>query len=137
MKYDDANRGKIQYRDRARQIVDFSDIRYKNITPTDIDGFFEKGNKAFVFYEYKLSGVDIPKGQKLALTRLVDVLSSAGKAAVLFICRHEVSTPDEDIDAANSIVEKIYWNNRWHRGIGKTVKEHTDKFMQWVNTLKM
>jgi hypothetical protein len=62
MNYDSLNRGKIQYRERARQIIDFSGIRYDNITPTDIDGFFEKADKAFVFYEYKLEGCEMPHG---------------------------------------------------------------------------
>ena len=135
MTYDDANRGKIQNRLRSQQIIDFSGIRYKNITPTDIDGFFEKAGKAFVFYEYKLQGAEIPKGQELALTRIVDGLSTAGKTAVLFICRHNEINPVNDIKAANAIVEKIYWQGKWHKGKNKTVKEHTDKFMNWVETL--
>ena len=135
MTYDNENRGRIQNRLRSQQIIDFSGIRYKNITPTDIDGFFEKAGKAFVFYEYKLQGVEIPRGQELALTRIVDGLSTAGKIAVQFICRHNEINPDNDIKAANAIVEKIYWNGKWHKGKNKTVKEHTDKFMNWVETL--
>lgn len=135
MTYDDENRGKIQNRLRSQQIIDFSGIRYKNITPTDIDGFFEKAGKAFVFYEYKLQGAEIPKGQELALTRIIDGLSTAGKTAVLFICRHNEINPVNDIKAANAIVEKIYWQGKWHKGKNKTVKEHTDKFMNWIETL--
>ena len=135
MTYDDENRGKIQNRLRSQQIIDFSGIRYKNITPTDIDGFFEKAGKTFVFYEYKLQGAEIPKGQELALTRIIDGLSTAGKTAVLFICRHNEINPVNDIKAANAIVEKIYWQGKWHKGKNKTVKEHTDKFMNWIETL--
>ena len=135
MTYDDANRGKIQNRLRSQQIIDFSGIRYKNITPTDIDGFFEKAGKTFVFYEYKLQGAEIPKGQELALTRIVDGLSTAGKTAVLFICRHNEINPVNDIKAANAIVEKIYWHGKWHKGKNKTVKEHTDSFIQWIDSL--
>lgn len=137
MTYDDNNRGRIQNRLRSQQIIDFSGIRYKNITPTDIDGFFEKTGKAFVFYEYKLEGAEIPRGQELALTRIVDSLSTAGKTAVLFICRHNEINPVNDVKAANAIVEKIYWNGKWHKGRNKTVKEHTDthKFMNWIETL--
>jgi len=40
-------RGKIEHRDRARQIRDFSNLRYGNITPTDIDGLIEYQNKCF------------------------------------------------------------------------------------------
>ena len=135
VRYDDENRGKIQNKERAKQLIDFSGVRYGNITPTDIDGFFEKADKAFVFYEYKLSGVEMPRGQELALTRIVDGLSTAGKEAVLFLCNHDESNPENDIQAANALVEKIYWHGKWHEGSRITVKQQTDKFMQWVFSL--
>ena len=135
VRYEDNNRGKIQNKERAKQIIDFSGVRYGNITPTDIDGYFEKSDKAFVFYEYKLHGVEMPKGQALALTRIVDGLSTAGKDAVLFLCRHEEENPNNDIKASKALVERIYWRGKWHEGIGLTVKEHTDKFMNWVFSL--
>ena len=135
MKYDDDNRGKIQNRERARQIIDFSGIRYGNITPTDLDGFFEKGNKTFVFYEYKLPEAEMPNGQRLALMRLVDGLSTAGKSAVLFLCRHNEYNPKADVKAEQAIVEAIYWNKVWHKGSNLTVKEQTDRFMKWADSL--
>ncbi len=131
--YNDTNRGQIQNRERARQIIDFSGIRYGNITPTDLDGFFEKGNKTFVFYEYKLPDADMPRGQELALTRLVDGLSAAGKTAVLFLCRHNEFDPEKDVKAAKAVVEAIYWRNQWHKGNNLTVKEETDRFMNWAD----
>ena len=135
MRYDDSNRGKIQNRERARQIIDFSGIRYNHITPTDIDGFFEYADKAFVFYEYKLNNAEMPRGQQLALMRVVDGLSAAGKNAVLFLCRHTEENPSNDILAADAIVEKIYWSGKWHTGTNKTVKAQTDRFMKWIWTL--
>lgn len=136
MEYNNDNRGKIQYRDRSRQIIDYYKVRYGNITPTDMDGFIEYKDKAFVFYEFKLEGASVPRGQELALIRLVNMANKAGKSAVLFICRHNVRDPEQDIDAASSIVEKIYWDNHWHKGSNKTVKEQTDSFIQWIDTLK-
>jgi len=41
MLYTDDNRGTIQNRERARQIIDFHGLRIRNITPTDIDGFIK------------------------------------------------------------------------------------------------
>ncbi|MBQ7220762.1 MAG: hypothetical protein IJS28_07275 [Synergistaceae bacterium] len=133
MKYEDSSRGKIQYRDRARQLIDFSGIKYGRITPTDIDGFLEYKGKAFVFYEYKLPEVEMPDGQGLALTRMVDVLSTAGKEAVLFLCRHNETNPNKDIIGSDAIVEGVYWHGKWHQGAQQTVKQQTDKFIQWVN----
>ena len=135
MKYTENNRGKIQNRERGQQIIDFSGIRYKNITPTDVDGFFERENKIFVFYEFKLPGVEMPSGQRLALMRVVDGLSEAGKAAVLFLCRHNEYDPKTDIKAGSAIVEAVYLNKTWYKGKNLTAKEYTDRFIEWVDLL--
>ena len=135
MTYTDDNRGKIHNRERGKQIIDYSRIRYGNITPTDLDGDFEKGNKIFIFYEYKLPNVEMPRGQELALTRIVDGLSTAGKSAVLFLCRHEEYDTNKDIAADRAIVDRIYLNNRWYKGNGYTVKELTNRFINWAETL--
>ena len=59
----DANKKQgIQNRSRARQIIDFSGIKYGNITPTDIDGGFEKQNEVFVFFEMKYGDAEMPTG---------------------------------------------------------------------------
>lgn len=135
VKYDDSNRGKIQNRDRARQLIDFGGLRYNNITPTDIDGFLEKGDRLFVFYEYKLPSAEMPHGQKVALMRLVDGLTKAGKLAVLFLCRHNEYNPLSDVKASKAIVEAIYWNESWHKGHNLTVREQTDRFLRWADSL--
>lgn len=135
MIYSNENRGIIQNRERARQIIDFSGIRYGNITPTDIDGFFEKANKAFVFYEYKLAGNDMPGGQRIALERLVNAIKDANHEAALFLCVHNHQNPQEDVNAAQATVERIFWNGKWWKGHGLTVKEQTDKFMSFVESV--
>ena len=132
MNYTDENRGIIQNRARTRQIIDFSGIRYGNITPTDIDGFFERANEAFVFYELKYGNAEMPKGQRIALERLVDVARAADKKAVLFLCRHDVEDVNVDVIAENAIVDKIYFNGEWHDAKQKTLKEYSDKFMRWA-----
>lgn len=132
MMYSDVNRGVIQNRERARQIIDFSGIRYGNITPTDIDGFFERANEAFVFYELKFRDAEMPTGQEVALKRLVDATRQANKKAVLFLCRHEVEDTSKDVDAAKAIVKKIYFNGEWYNGNGRTLKQITDSFMKWA-----
>lgn len=132
MIYTDSNRGVIQNRARARQIIDFSGIRYGNITPTDIDGFFERGNMAFVFYEMKYGDADMPNGQRIALERLVDAMRAANKKAVLFLCRHDVDDVNADVDAENTTVDKIYFNGEWHDGEKKTLKQYSDAFMRWA-----
>lgn len=132
MIYTNDNRGVIQNRERARQIIDFSGVRYNNITPTDIDGFFEKANTAFVFYELKYGEAEMPRGQEAALTRLVDNLQIAGKKAVLFLGRHNVANTQDDVPAADVEITKIYFNGSWVDGNGETLKTLTDRFMKWA-----
>lgn len=138
MIYSDDNRGKIQFPERRKQIIDFSKIRYGNITPTDLDGFFEKQNKIFVFYEYKLPNAEMSLGQKTALMRIIDGLSTAGKHAVFFLCRHYEQNSQNIIHAEDAIVDQFYWNGQWFKGKGLTVKEQTDRFINWAekNSLK-
>lgn len=135
MDYTDENRGKIQYRKRAKQIIDFSGLKYRdNITPTDIDGCIEYKKKAYVFYEFKLANQEMPKGQRIALVEMVDDLQKAGKQTVLFLCSHNVTDPQKDIIAAETKVMKTYFNGEWKdKGGRRTAKEHTDAFIKWVD----
>lgn len=129
----DANKKQgIQNRSRARQIIDFSGIKYGNITPTDIDGGFEKQNEVFVFFEMKYGDAEMPTGQKLFLTRLVDICDTAGKKAVLFLCHHNVWNTEKDVIAAESTVTDIYFRGRWSKAKGETLKVMTDRFMAWA-----
>lgn len=50
MNYTNENRGKIQNEEFARRIIDFSGMRYGNITPTDIDGVIEYHDTRVVFF---------------------------------------------------------------------------------------
>jgi hypothetical protein len=127
-------RGKIQFRDRAKQIIDFSGIRYQQITPTDIDGLIEYRDTAFLVYEYKLEGAKMPYGQELALTRLVDSLQKSGKIAALLLCKHDVRDPNDDINGADAKVIKIYYCKNWYSDMKRrTVKEVTNSFIEFVN----
>lgn len=132
MEYTDENRGYIQAQERARQVVEFKGLRYENITPTDVDGFFEWHNKVFVFYEYKLAGARMARGQMVAMERLVDGLDAANKTAVLFLCEHTVQNPRRNVDAASAIVKAVYYKGCWHKGNGGTVRERTDAFLKWA-----
>lgn len=79
MTYSDDNRGKIQYRERRKQLVDFSGIRIGNITPTDCDGLIEYHDKAYIIFEIKYRDAEVPHGQRLALQRSIDDFKRAGK----------------------------------------------------------
>ena len=53
----------VKYRERAKQIIDFTGLQWDTITPTDIDGLIEYKNKAMVFMEFKHNDAQMPKGQ--------------------------------------------------------------------------
>lgn len=134
MEYKDNNRGKIQFRERAKQIIDFSGLRYGLITPTDIDGVIEYHDKAYIFLEFKLFDREMPDGQRLALERICDGLEKSGKECAVFLCIHNVSDCNKDISAANSIVRSVYWRGKWIRLKNYiTVKEQVDKYIEWVD----
>jgi len=124
-------RGEVHSRNRARQIRDYSGLRYGNITPTDIDGLIEYHGKAYILIELKYQNATLSYGQKLALERLTDDLS---KPAICIIGSHDTHNPDNDIDAANAIAVEYRYHKEWH--IPKreyTVKGMIDRFLQLVN----
>lgn len=131
MYYDDDNRGKIQFPERANQEIDFSGIKYGRITPMDIDGTIEYHNKAFIFYEYKFGNAELPKGQRLAYERLVDKLQ--GEATVL-VCEHNVTDPSVAINGAEALVREIYYHGKWWlQNRKRTARQVTDAFINKVN----
>lgn len=121
-------------RDRAAQLIDFTGLKYKTITPTDIDGFMEYHDKTFAFFEMKMEGAPLPRGQVLAITRLCDALNKTGKEAALFICRHNVQNPKEDIKAEKTRVESIYYRGKWSKypGCGGTLGNWLNKWLEFA-----
>ena len=120
-------RGVIVNEARARQLRDFSGLTYGTITPTDIDLCMEYRDRSFVFAEIKMPGHEIPKGQRIALERIVDGLRAAGKVAVLFLVENNQPDPEIPTAVSSCIVLKFYCNRRWRDGGGKTPKEWMDR----------
>lgn len=93
-------RGEIYNEEKAKQLNNFSGLRWGSITPTDVDGLLDFGNKLFVLIEVKTEGVDLLPGQRLALERTCDTLHKAGKTSALLIVTHK--TPiDQQVDVAS------------------------------------
>lgn len=137
MEYSNFNRGKIQNKDRARQIIDFSGIRYGNITPTDIDGLIEYQNKAYIWFEYKLRGARFPDGQKIALERLANDLQKSGKPVIVILAEHNQKNCEKDIDAANSICKYFYIGNRWYPEKILSAKRVADIFIRFIDRRRL
>lgn len=125
MIYTDENRGAIQFRERRKQLVDFSSLRIGRITPTDCDGLIEYHGKAYILFEIKHRDAKVPEGQLKALTRMIDALNHASKYAVLIIAEHNVDNPAEDINAADCKVRSWY-DGRKQGCFNGTLKELVD-----------
>ena len=136
MQYNDENRGKFQNDNRARQLIRFDGLQRGNITPTDIDGFTEVHDEAFVFVEIKYRDAQMPRGQELAYIRLVDRVQKSGAEAALFLCEQYVDDARQDVFLKEAVVRKIYHRGQWHDGDGRTYKEYYDAFLDWVDKQK-
>lgn len=97
----------------AKQLVDFSGLRFGNgRMPTDIDAFMEFDDKQYVFVEAKYHNAAMPKGQQLALERLVDALGEK-RYAILIIANHYEKTPLRVINLGESKVVQYRSSGKW------------------------
>ena len=115
MEYTSENRGVIQYREWSKQIIDFSGLRYGNITPTDIDGYIDFHNQLTILMEFKYGNAKLPYGQKLAYQRMIDDIEKSGKPAYLLVCSHNIELA-KDVPAAYTYVKGIYHKKKWYVG---------------------
>lgn len=106
-------RGQIKNRARAAQIRDYSGLRWGAITPTDIDGAIDFGDKFYVYIEIKYCGATMPGGQRLFYERQCDRMASTGCAACVLIVEHD-KLPEDDIPVAECIVTEYRWDGAWH-----------------------
>ena len=125
-------RGSIYNRDRAKQLNNFSGLRYGTITPTDIDGLIEYNNKAYILIEIKYKNNECPNGQRIALERLTDDLQKTGKDTICIIGTHEIENPEIDVDVATTKAIMYRRNKKWHK-CDTTTKEIIDNFLQTIN----
>lgn len=121
-----------------KQAADFSGLEFGGgKRPTDVDCFYEEAANLFVFVElkYKEHAKEFRtescyKGQRLALTRLVDAIDPSYNA-VLFVASHDAQT-GQLIAAATSQVVDVYYEGRWRvlkpDDEGQTLKALFDRF---------
>ena len=123
----------FNYRNRAKQLIDFSGLQYGNLMSTDIDGVFEYDDKAVILMEYKYDNAEMSIGQKIAFIRICDDIQKSGKYSTLLLCRHKVDNTNEDIDAANAIVTDLYYNRKWYINVNKAVRQTINEIIRFVD----
>lgn len=140
-------RGKIRNREKKRRLFDMSSLRWGAITPTDLDAVLDFGNRLFVIIEAKGAGVPVPRGQALALERVLMRLDQPlhpveplRSSAAVLIADVPDGGKDDDIDLGACAVRE-YWRCRLADGIypyvhrynistGATVRQAIDAIRQ-------
>lgn len=113
-------RGAIRNRELSRRIADFRGLRWGAITPTDIDGFVEFGDRLFVVIEGKSEGAPIAHGQLLALARLVDATNNPPRRyATAIIVDYPAGVGD--IDYATAVVRTWRWKGEWRQPLQRGI----------------
>ncbi len=119
------NRGAIRNREHSTQVIDYSGLRYGNITPTNIEGAMDFGGKAFIYLEYKYGDAPLPRGQELYFERQVEKLSVP---AIVIVGSHNTHG---DIDGANCRATRTYYKKWVALAESLTVREVIDKFLSF------
>jgi hypothetical protein len=92
------------------QLIDFKGLALDGgIYPTDIDALIEYHDQLYIILEVKHHLAKVPYGQRLALQRMVDDFTKAGKEAVVIVCEHKVDDPGISVDAARCMVRELYY----------------------------
>lgn len=108
----------IRNRGWAKQLRDFSGLRFGSITPTDIDGYLEFNDRLFIWIELKFAGAPLWRGQRLALARMCDVIHGTKNArgerriAAILVVEH-MAPPDQDVDVAQANVCEVRYDGVW------------------------
>jgi len=94
-------RGKIVHRNRKRQLLDMSGLRFGKITPSDLDACIEYRRRAWVFIEFKKDGGLPAAGQLRMLQELASDMHAAGKQVAVILGAHGIDDPEVDVVAAD------------------------------------
>lgn len=100
----------LRNREFASQLKIFAGMKWGRISPTDIDGFLDFGDRLFVFIEVKHGKSMPPTGQRIALERLCDACESKNRASVAIVATHSTS---DDIHIKDLPVHSYRWRRKW------------------------
>ena len=107
-------RGKIRNRERAKQLRDFSGLRFGRRTPTDMDGFLELRDKVGIVIEGKHEKGALVGGQRMALTRLCKWVADSGRKSYVLVVEHSTNSA-EDVDYASLPVVEVCLDGEWRK----------------------
>ena len=94
----------------ARQLVDFQGLGLDGgIYPTDLDALIEYHDTEYILLEVKFEKAKVPYGQRLAIQRMIDDFTKAGKRAIALVAEHYDPDPRKPVIAANCRVRELYY----------------------------
>lgn len=99
-------------REHAQQLKIFDGLQWGKLSPTDLDGIIEFGNRLWVIIEVKYNNAPLPRGQALLLERLTDALQSPERVAACLVGTHHAY--HADIYIAECVVSKYRYQGAWH-----------------------
>ena len=133
-------KSKILNPKRMKQLIDFKGLELDNgIYPTDIDGLIEYHDSEYILLEVKHKDARVPYGQRLAIQRMVDDFTKAGKKAVAIVCEHKVDDTDKPVVAAFCKVRELYYGgeHKWRPPDSPmNVRQAIDKFRKYAKQHK-
>lgn len=121
----------------AKQLIDFQGMEIDGgIYPTDIDALIEYHDMEYIVLEVKFDKTKVPFGQRLAIQRMVDDFTKAGKRAIALVAEHYSSDPRIPVIAANCRVRELYYGEEgeWRAPTHElSVREAVDDFRKIHN----
>lgn len=128
-------KSKIKNPSRMKQLIDFKGLELDGgIYPTDIDGLIEYHDSEYILIEVKHNGAKVPVGQRIAMQRMVDDFTKAGKQAMAIVCEHYIDDAREPVVMAKCRVRELYYGgeHKWRPPDKKmTVREAVDNFQSF------
>jgi hypothetical protein len=115
----------IKNREYLARIKNFSGLRFGNISPTDLDGFLDFGNRLFIFIETKFADSELRGGQKLALERLCDACQTEHRTSILIVTNYQ---HEGEIDIAETIVQQYRLRGRWYESTDIRLRDAIEMF---------
>lgn len=123
--------GMFKFRERAKQLIDFSDMQMGKMHPSDIDAVIDVKGQAFIYIEYKYKDAPFPQGQEILLRRLVQMGNDYGIPSLAILARHKVDDTNEDVRAGETPVSYLYNGRQWLKpDTPMTVKELCTLFVK-------
>ena len=126
-------KSKILNPKRMKQLIDFKGLEL------DIDGLIEYHDSEYILLEVKHKDARVPYGQRLAIQRMVDDFTKAGKKAVAIVCEHKVDDTDKPVVAAFCKVRELYYGgeHKWRPPDSPmNVRQAIDKFRKYAKQHK-